>query len=98
MVASCFVTLFGGVLYDLLGRQSTVIIMFLTGAISCAFIPFGAGFGSWKLVYFNVFKVIFFSSFVPLLMNPFINDYVKVQDRGLAMGLQNFGLTIGNLL
>lgn len=31
-------------------------------------------------------------------MNPFINDYVKVQDRGLAMGLQNFGLTIGNLL
>lgn len=98
MVASCFVTLFGGVLYDLLGRQSTVIIMFLTGAISCAFIPFGAGLGSWKLIYFNFFKVIFFSSFVPLLMNPFINDYVKVQDRGLAMGLQNFGLTIGNLL
>ena len=31
-------------------------------------------------------------------MNPFINDYVKVQDRGLAMGFQNFGLTIGNLL
>jgi hypothetical protein len=31
-------------------------------------------------------------------MNPFINDYVKVQDRGLAMGLQSFGLTTGNLL
>jgi hypothetical protein len=31
-------------------------------------------------------------------MNPFINDYVKVQDRGLAMGIQNFGLTLGNLL
>ena len=28
-------------------------------------------------------------------MNPFINDYVKVQDRGLAMGLQNTGLTFG---
>lgn len=31
-------------------------------------------------------------------MNPFINDYVVVQDRGLAMGIQNFGLTVGNLL
>jgi len=31
-------------------------------------------------------------------MNPFINDYVVVQDRGLAMGVQNFGLTVGNLL
>jgi len=31
-------------------------------------------------------------------MNPFINDYVVIQDRGLAMGIQNFGLTIGNIL
>lgn len=97
MVASCFVTLFGGVLYDLLGRRATVSIMFLTGATSSAFIPYGYPL-SWALWYYNVFKIIFFSSFVPLLMNPFINDYVKVQDRGLAMGLQNFGLTIGNLL
>jgi hypothetical protein len=31
-------------------------------------------------------------------MNPFINDYVVVQDRGIAMGLQNLGLTCGTLL
>lgn len=31
-------------------------------------------------------------------MNPFINDYVRVQDRGIAMGIQNFGITAGNLL
>jgi len=30
-------------------------------------------------------------------MNPFINDYVKVQDRGLAMGLMNTGLTLGTI-
>jgi hypothetical protein len=46
MFFACFVTLFGGVLYDLLGRKATVSIMFLTGATCCAFIPFGAGL-SW---------------------------------------------------
>jgi len=94
---SCFVTLFGGVMYDLLGRRSTVSIMFLTGAGATALIPFGKDL-TWGIYYFNVTKNIFFATMVPLLMNPFINDYVKVQDRGLAMGLQNFGLTIGNLL
>jgi len=31
-------------------------------------------------------------------MNPLINDYVKVRSRGAAMGLQNLGLTVGNIL
>jgi len=35
---------------------------------------------------------------VIMLSNPFINDYVTVQSRGLAMGFQTIGLTIGNLL
>lgn len=35
---------------------------------------------------------------VPIIMNPFINDYVKVQNRGQAMGMQSLGLTVGNLL
>ena len=98
-IASCFVLIFGGVLYDLLGRAKTVSLMFVVGATACVFIPFGANISSTsdKVIYYTFFKVIYNCTFVPLLMNPFINDYVVVQDRGLAMGLQNFGLTIGNL-
>jgi hypothetical protein len=77
MVLSCFVTLFGGVLYDLLGRKATVTIMFMVAAVSSVFIPFGKDLHG-KVWYFNFFKTVFFASFVPLLMNPFINDYVKV--------------------
>ena len=33
-----------------------------------------------------------------MLSNPFINDYVTVQSRGLATGFQMIGLTVGNLL
>jgi hypothetical protein len=98
-IASCFVLIFGGVLYDLLGRTKTVTLMFLIGATACVFIPYGKFIPNTdeKITYYTVFKVIFNCTFVPLLMNPFINDYVVVQDRGLAMGLQNFGLTLGNL-
>lgn len=41
-IASCFVLIFGGVLYDLLGRAKTVSLMFAIGATACIFIPFGA--------------------------------------------------------
>jgi len=96
-VASIFVLLFGGIIYDLLGRRATVSIMFLTGAIACAPLPFGKD-TVIPITYYITFKVIFNCSFVPLVMNPFINDYVRVQDRGLAMGLMNFGMTVGTLL
>ena len=35
---------------------------------------------------------------VIMLSNPFINDYVTVQSRGIATGFQTIGLTFGNLL
>ena len=35
---------------------------------------------------------------VVMLSNPFINDYVTVQSRGVATGFQTLGLTVGNLL
>ena len=35
---------------------------------------------------------------MPLLCNPFINDYVKVNSRGSANGIQNMGMTMGNLV
>jgi len=97
MLCSCIVLLCGGVLYDLMGRKMTVSIFFLIGAVSCVFFPYGKDL-SWSVWYYTICKVVFQSSFVPLTMNPFINDYVVVQDRGLAMGVQNFGLTVGNLL
>ena len=35
---------------------------------------------------------------VIMISNPFINDYVTVQSRGIATGFQTIGLTLGNLL
>jgi hypothetical protein len=35
---------------------------------------------------------------VVMLSNPFINDYVTVQSRGIATGFQTIGLTAGSLL
>ena len=83
---SIFVLLFGGIIYDLLGRKATTTIMLLIGALSTAPMPFGTNLQS-PVLYFTSMKIIYSCSFIPLIMNPFINDYVKVQDRGLAMGL-----------
>ena len=96
-IFSIFFLLLGGMIYDLLGRRATVAIMFIIGALMTAPLPYGKDL-HLKTLYFTIFKVAFNSSVVPLLMNPFINDYVQVQDRGLAMGLQNFGISTGSLL
>lgn len=86
MVASMGMLLAGGIFYDLLGRKTTIAMMFLLGALTCFPIPYGKNV-SYPILYFTIFKVVFNSSFVPLTMNPLINDYVVVQDRGLANGL-----------
>lgn len=49
------------------------------------------------MAFFTFFKVTYNCSAIALLMNPFINDYVKVQDRGKAMGVQNTGVVLGTL-
>ena len=94
---TCFMLLGGGILYDVFGRRITIVLMFMIGAITSGPIPFGKGF-ELKILYFNILKSVFTASFVPLTLSPLINDYVVVQDRGLANGLQTFGLTFGNLL
>ena len=76
-IGSIIVLLFGGILYDLLGRRATVTIMLLVGALSCAPLPFGLNL-QMPVVYFTSFKVVYNCSFIPLIMNPFINDYVVV--------------------
>jgi hypothetical protein len=75
--ASIFVLLFGGIIYDLLGRRATVAIWFIVGACSTVPLPFGKDLNA-SVDYYTFFKVVFNCSFVPLVANPFINDYVRV--------------------
>ena len=75
---SIVVLLLGGVLYDLLGRRLTISVMFSIGAVATLAIPLV----SPDIALYEVARIIFNCSFVPIMMNPFINDYVRVQYRG----------------
>lgn len=88
------VLLFGGIIFDLFGRNITVSLMLSIAALATIMPPLT----SPNVPLYVCGKVIFGSSIVPLMMNPFINDYVKVQFRGKAMGLQSFGMVLGNLV
>lgn len=88
------VLLFAGIIYDLFGRNVTVSLMFAVGALATIMPPIVAP----NVPLYVCAKIVFGSSIVPLMMNPFINDYVKVQFRGKAMGLQSFGMVVGNLV
>ena len=93
-LVSIVVLLFGGIIYDLFGRNITVSLMFAVGALATIMPPYVAP----DVPLYVCAKIVFGSSIVPLMMNPFINDYVKVQFRGKAMGLQSFGMVVGNLV
>ncbi len=69
---------------------STMIV----GAISTFLVPVVAP----SVIGFDIVRVIFLQSLVVMLANPFINDYVTVQSRGIAMGCQTLGLIFGNLI
>lgn len=58
MLFSVIVLLFGGMLYDLMGRKLTVAIFFGIGAVSCFGFPWGKDF-SWKVPYYTVMKIFF---------------------------------------
>ena len=68
-VVSIPALLFGGIFYDLLGRKTTVIILFYMCAATCAPLPFGAllSQNTEKIVFFTFFKVMFNCSVVPLV-------------------------------
>ena len=46
---------------------------------------------------FYVLRTILQCVMAPILVNPFVNDYVIVQHRGAGMGLQSMGMTFGNI-
>lgn len=95
-IVSILALLGSGLIFDVLGRRVTMTIMFLIGAVSTVPFPFGKNL-QHNISFFTFFKVTYNCSVIALLMNPFINDYVKVQDRGKAMGVQNTGLVLGTL-
>lgn len=83
-----------GFLFDLLGRKMVTSVTFLIGAISTFLIPVV----SPSVISYNIVRVIYVQTLVVMLSNPFINDYVTVQSRGIATGFQMIGLTMGNLI
>lgn len=83
-----------GFLYDILGRKAMTVSAFVLGALSTIAVPLV----SPSIVGFDCARVIFVQTMVIMLSNPFINDYVTVQSRGIATGFQTIGLTVGNLV
>lgn len=86
--------LVGGFLFDLMGRFKTIVLLFSLTGISIIAIPLVAP--SVAAYYFC--RTLMQCALSPVLMNPFVNDYVVVRQRGAGMALQSFGMTVGNIL
>ena len=71
-----------GFMYDLIGRRAMTVGTFILGAISTMMIPVAAP----SIIGYDVARIVFVQTLVVMLSNPFINDYVTVQSRGIATG------------
>ena len=71
-----------GFMYDLIGRRAMTVGTFILGAISTMMIPVA----SPSIIGYDVARIVFVQTLVVMLSNPFINDYVTVQSRGIATG------------
>ena len=71
-----------GFLYDLIGRRAMTVSTFILGAGSTMMIPLVAP----SVIGYDVARIVFVQTLVVMLSNPFINDYVTVQSRGVATG------------
>lgn len=83
-----------GFIFDLVGRRATTCVTFIIGAIMTFLLPIV----SPSIIGYDIIRIFFVQTMVVMLSNPFINDYVTVQSRGLATGFQMIGLTCGNLI
>ena len=86
--------LFAGFMYDLAGRTWTTVTTILVGAVSTMLVPLVAP----SIIGYDICRVLFVGTMTILVSNPFINDYVQVQSRGLATSFQFFGFTAGSLI
>jgi len=93
LVFSMPALLLSGLVYDLLGRRWSLISFFLLGGVSTMLFPLV----SPSITKFDIVRVFFQISFVSILGNTLVNDYVRVQSRGLATGMQSLGQNLGNL-
>lgn len=85
--------LVAGFFYDIFGRGLTIVLTMILGALATFFVPFV----SPSIVGYDICRVIFSCTLIIMLSNPFINDYVQVECRGVATGFQTIGQTLGNL-
>ena len=70
------------------------VVAFLIGAGSTIMFPAV----SPSIIGYDIARILFVQSLFIMIANPFINDYVQVQSRGLATSFQMVGLTLGNLI
>jgi len=82
MIFACPIILMIGILYDTIGRKKVTVITFLLGAIATLLTPVV----SPSVIGYDIVRIIFIQTMVVMLSNPFINDYVTVQSRGIATG------------
>ena len=66
----------------MIGRKTTTVVAFIMGAISTLMVPLV----SPSIIGYDISRIIFVQTMVIMLSNPFINDYVTVQSRGIATG------------
>lgn len=66
----------------------------VAGGISIILVPFVSPYVSL----FYVVRTVLQCAMAPIVVNPFVNDYVTVQMRGAGVGLQGMGMTFGNIL
>ena len=71
-----------GFLYDMIGRRAMTVGTFILGAASTILIPVVAP----SIAGYDLARIVFVQTLVVMLSNPFINDYVTVQSRGVATG------------
>lgn len=86
--------IFGGFLYDILGRRMTMLMCFILCSISALCIPLTAPhIYSWLLLA----KIVFTMVITPIFCHPLINDYVHLESRGRAIAISHLGLSLGYL-
>ena len=79
---AAILVIFIGILFDTVGRRIMAVSTMVVGAISTFLVPIVAP----SVIGYDIVRVIYIQSLVVMLANPFINDYVTVQSRGIATG------------
>ena len=74
LFATIPICLISGFLYDLLGRRTVIVGIFLIGAGTTLGTPLVAP----SVIGYDIMRVGFVAAIAVLLSNPFINDYVQV--------------------